>query len=781
MIAGLAALYRRHYAFALILPLFAGFRLLAILLFRPGGFITDFSDYDFYYTWGTLVPMGYAAYDNLWTAYPPLFPALMLPIFEWSSRIPAWIEPRLLFHVLFGAVLLIFECGNFILIYRLGNKLGNAAGNEPATAYPGDSHDCHPEPRARSLSSQSKMLRTAQHDKLPHTWDTPLVAGAWPAELAASLRPGLLPALFYALLFVPVYTLIGWFEPMPLFFMLLGLDLLLGAWRWGWIASSIAAGLGFLTKLTPALLLPVAVRWLGAKLNLRAVRQEGFNRASPGNLGKAAAYVAIFFATVIGVGYPFVRANPALAFSSFRIQSIRPPWQSIWALFDSFYGYGLVPLDMRNLDGLAGPLWESRLPWTWIGLAFAALYLWLYTRPYDWRQARTPIAFSGAGVILLFLYSKGWSPQFLLWVLVFIALLLPTLRGVLLALLLSLVNFVEADIFLILLPDEHWIMAATVLIRTALLVLLAVEFLGQIWPAPAGVRMRRVAATLTWAVMLITVALVPVAIPRTAQAYQDRRLAEHPCREAIVYLRQQAPQPGDAILTQQTEVWRDLYPWLREEYKFRVLDGYSPDRPPEDVVLDRLHDLPAGEFWWVERSDAPFSGTSPAGVRERFFALPNVHLIEEITFGACTLFRGVRLGDEPPLGVAQVQGGPIRLVYLASTPGKVGEPLYVVLYWLNDAPVAASYTVFTQVVGEISGLAAQQDNLPVEGLAPTTAWQPGVLIRDPFRLDIPEALAPGDYLLWVGLYDEAGNRAPVLLPDGTMADHLSFPLRVDDD
>ena len=68
MIAGLRALCRRHYAFALLLLLFAGFRLLAIMLFRPGGFIADFSDYDFYYTWGQLVPMGYAAYDNLWTA-----------------------------------------------------------------------------------------------------------------------------------------------------------------------------------------------------------------------------------------------------------------------------------------------------------------------------------------------------------------------------------------------------------------------------------------------------------------------------------------------------------------------------------------------------------------------------------------------------------------------------------------------------------------------------------------------------------------------------------------
>ena len=64
--------YHRHAAFVHLWLLAISFRLLALLLFRPGGFITDFSDYDFYMTWGTLGPMGYRAYDNLWTAYPPL-------------------------------------------------------------------------------------------------------------------------------------------------------------------------------------------------------------------------------------------------------------------------------------------------------------------------------------------------------------------------------------------------------------------------------------------------------------------------------------------------------------------------------------------------------------------------------------------------------------------------------------------------------------------------------------------------------------------------------------
>ena len=114
--AKLSTAYRRHYLFILIGCLFVSFRLLAILLFRPGGFITDASDYDFYATWGQLGPKGYHTFENLWTAYPPLFPAIMLPIFELSSRIPPWVEPRLFFHVIFGLVMLIFESGNLLLI-----------------------------------------------------------------------------------------------------------------------------------------------------------------------------------------------------------------------------------------------------------------------------------------------------------------------------------------------------------------------------------------------------------------------------------------------------------------------------------------------------------------------------------------------------------------------------------------------------------------------------------------------------------------------------------------
>ena len=722
----LARFYRYlevHRGFAYLVVLFATLRLGALVLLRPGGFITDFSDYDFYYTWGTLGPMGYRAYDNLWTAYPPLFPAIMLAAFEWSSRIPAWEEPRLFFHLIFGSVLLLFETGNLALIYRLAGRVARDEG--VATA----------------------------------VWGT----------------PALHAATLYALCFVPLYTMLGWFEPMPLFFMLLGLELILAGRAYAWAGSAVAAGLGFLTKLTPILLLPVAIRCAGARLSVRAATQEWFRRG-PGNLARPLATVAIFSTVVVGVGYPLVAANPALALSSFRIQSIRPPWQSIWALLDGFYGYGLVPLDMRNLRGYEELLWPSRLPWGWIGVAFAALYLWLYTRPYDWQRPRTPIAFSAAGVVLLFLYSKGWSPQFLLWLIAFVAVLLPTARGIAWIVLLSAINVVEANLFLIILPDAHWLMAVTVIARTMLLVLLAAEFILQILPQGRAAPLYRANATTMWVALGAVVLAGAGLTPRTAEAYWERRLAAHPCRAALEMLRAEAGGPATLIVTQQPEVWRDLYPWLRNDYRFYVLDGYTPDGDPVERVLERVRALEDVEFWWVQRDDLPYPGVSPRLAYERATQLPGLAVVEEQAAGACRLDRWARLAATP-VATAEVAGGPIRLRQINLGQAQVGRAWLVVLYWQADGPVTGRYTVFTQLLDPAGNLVAQQDNWPVQGLAPTDTWQPGALIRDPYRLLLPDGLPAGVYRLWVGLYDENGRR-PLTLAGGSQADHVEIPVTV---
>lgn len=714
--------------FFLILLLFISFRLMSVLLFRPGGFIADFSDFDYYRTWALLTPAGYRAFDNMWTVYPPLFPALMIGMFNLSALIPPWADPRLFFYTFLSSSLLVFEIGNFILIYRLAGKL--------VEQQPTDEN--HPLTRS-------------------------------------PLYPVILPVILYALLFTPAYTFLGWFEPMPLFFMLLGLDLLLtGRERnWGWVASAMAAGLGILAKLTPALLIPLAVRWLGAKLSLAAARHEWFNWRSPANLLKPTLYTLITAAAVIGFGYPLVGGNGALAFSSLRTHSIRPPWQSLWAVLDGYYGFGQVPLDMRNLAGLDGPLWQSSLSWGAITLAFGLLFLWLYTRPYDWQQPRTLIAFAGVSVIWLFLYSKGWSPQFVVWVMAFLVLLTPNLRGIAIAIGLMFSNFIESHVFIIMLPNATWLLWGTVLFRTALLMLVAADFLGQIWPGAVKRVIERWSARLSWGVLVAGLLAGLLAVPALGRAYTDSRLAAHPCRAAIELLQTEAEWPETVIATEQSDAWEQFYPWLRHSYNLRLIDGYRPGAEPAAVIEEKLAALgqETGGFWWLALADRPFQAAG-------YFQRDDVQTLDAQTLGQCQLARVVQI---PPQAVAeaQVEGGPIRLLATQTAPAKPGEALHFVVYWQAETAVSRSYTVFTQLLESEGELVAQQDNLPVRGLAPTDTWQAGVVVRDPYRLALPDDTPPGAYRLIVGLYTDAG-RVPLRLADGSQNDFVEFPITIFD-
>ena len=710
--------------------LFVSFRVMAILLFRPGGFIVDNSDYEYYYAWGQLGPMGYRAFENQWSVYPPLFTAIMLPIFELSSRIPPWGDPRLFFHTIFGGTLLLFETGNLLLIHRLARRL------EPA-----------------------------DHPQTPSLFQ---------------------PALIYMLLFMPVHVLLGWFDSMTVFFMLLGLDRMLSARRGQWAMSAVAIALGFLTKLTPLVLIPIAIRWLGSKLSWQAARHQWFNPKSPGNLLRPALYVIFFIATVVSVSYPFVRENPSLAFSSLKIQQLRLPWQTVWALLDGYYGFGYV-WDMRNLGILTETIGQSTLPWSWITVGFGLLYLWLYTRPYDWQKPRTAIAFAGVSLLWLFLYNKGWSPQFLLWILAFIVLLLPNLYGIVLALMLTFLNFMESYIFLIMLPDERWIMVCTVLLRTLFFILLAVEFMGQIWPtAQQGQQMRRVSRSIAIGLIAITIIGTGVTTPYMARAYQAVRLAQHPCRATIEYLQQESDWPNRTIISAQIEVWRDLYPWLYKEYDFHVLDSYSYlDHPAAQVIGERLDTLTEqGEFWWIMRDDLKNIGENSALIAAQdYLQMPThgpnaLHLLETEKLDACEISRVVIVPEQEALAVADTDESGVAIYLKSATLEQVQvvNELHLVLYWQANMPIVESYTVFTQVFDSTGQMVAQQDNLPVRGLAPTNTWQPGIVVRDPYNLRLPDSNGLEPYRLWVGLYDENGRRM-LTLPNGSSSDHIEFSVK----
>ncbi len=723
---GLRETGRRHYYLWLLLLLFVSFRVLALLLFRPGGFIVDSSDYWYYYLLGQLSTKGFHPNLNLVTAYPPLFPALVVAVYEWTSRVPAWHDPRLIFHTVLGLIMLVFETGNFLLIAHLARQL------------------------------------------LPRPARTDPAAGS---ESWAALRA----PIFYALLFPPVFIWMGWFESLPLFFLLLGLDLLLTGRRkeWGWAGSAVAVAIGFLIKYTPVLLLPLAAQWLAGK------RREWRGWSIPWEWRRTLLYGVIFAAVTAVTGYLLVQNNPQMALISLRMVNNRPPWESVWALLEGYWGYGLITIDGRDLAAASGQLWQDRLPWPLITAAFVALYAFLYTRRYDWSRPQTLVSLAGVSTIWLLLLSRGWSPQFLVWVLAFVVLLTPNAFGVVVAVALSLINVAESHLYFNMLPNERWILLAAVLLRTQLLVALVMVFLHTIWPSerPASA-LRSMGRALGWTSVALFVAASIGGAPRVAQAYWEKTTAEHPCIAGIRYLQEQAEWPVDTIAMTQAELQMQLYPWLRGEYRFVVLDDYTPDKDVQGLVERRLLELgqQTGEFWWVW-TDGWMQHLPPEPeAADRYFGRPDVQRIETRTFGLCHMARVVQVPQQPVF-TAGTAGGPVQLLRAETGDARAGASLPVVLHWSAATPVSESYTVFTHVVDASGKIVAQQDNLPVGGLAPTTSWQPGKVVWDAYKLQLPGDLAPGEYRLLIGLYTAAG-RVPLSLAGGQTGDRLSLPIQI---
>jgi len=539
-----ASLYQAHQNFILLLCLFISFRAFTLLAYRPGGLVLDFSDFYWYREFAQLERQGYLPYSTIWTTYPPLFPALMLKVWQLSTLLPPWTFANLWFSLLLGSIFLAFETGNFILLYLIGLKL-----------YP--------------LSDAFK------------------------------------PAWIYAGLFVPVYTMTGWFESYPLFFFLLSLYLLLQGRPY---LSAWCSGIGFMIKLIPLILLPVGVkvargrgRW--GRLRIAALQLNL-------DIQAVALYLLIFIITVLAIAYPFYRQNPDLILGSVQITAARQPWETVWALWEGQYDYGIIPLDLRDLAWQPADGPGSSLPWPWITLGFGLLYGFLYTRPLNWQEPKRLVAFTGLTVCLFFLYSKGYSPQWLGWLLVFNALLLPTLRGVGYAIVLSAANLVEANLYFIMFPSESWLLATTVLLRTALIIVLALEFGLIIWPqleTPALINRRRWAIGLGLALLLI--GGLPAA-KRLGTAYQARQLEQGPYYQTISWLGEQPVREAILLNSQTTYDW--FYPYLRHSHAFFMLDDYAQAGSTVEAKTTRLLESIATQHQALWVYDSNPAETSPA-------------------------------------------------------------------------------------------------------------------------------------------------------------------------
>jgi hypothetical protein len=245
----------------------------------------------------------------------------------------------------------------------------------------------------------------------------------------------------------------------------------------------------------------------------------------------------------------------------------------------------------------------TRLPWPVITAGFVLVYLALYTRPVDWAERRRAVAFTALTQNLLTLYFKGYSPQFAIMLLPFMILLVPGWRGIAYALLLSVINLVEYPIYFLVLPDEHWLLTGTVLLRTLILIVTSLEYAAQVYDWRVSERRWQQLAT---AVLILTLAAGLLGAIFGFRAYADSQYAKSPHRPAMDLLTEQAA-PGASLVTDEQFTYEQLYPFLHKRFRVSLVEPYDYLPPWEP----RLAAIAAGEgdqVWVYAPADSPLHG-----------------------------------------------------------------------------------------------------------------------------------------------------------------------------
>lgn len=260
----------------------------------------------------------------------------------------------------------------------------------------------------------------------------------------------------YAFFLVGLFYGWAYFDSLAVFFLLLGIYLIT-------IKKSRTAGLvigiGGLIKWFPLLILPAAWKWLSTKKALSAL---------------------IIALVVIGLGWGLLFGiSPEFTKASLIAQGAKGSWETVWALIDGNLSTGNFSPEINRAIPASASISTGNPPVisSWLSLlaigGVGFLVFWKSTID----SAVKLVGFSGFTLIMFFLWSPGYSPQWTLYLLPLVILCFDNSRSRLLALVLVLANLLEWPILL----SRGWFqfLDEVVLLRTAIFFLLALLF-GQV-------------------------------------------------------------------------------------------------------------------------------------------------------------------------------------------------------------------------------------------------------------------------------------------------------------
>jgi hypothetical protein len=275
---------------------------------------------------------------------------------------------------------------------------------------------------------------------------------------------GMALAWIYALMAAPTIHMWWNFDSWVAFFTLGAIWLLI---RQQHTRSALMVAIGAFTKFISLLLFGVLIRFYSPR--------------------RAILSIAIALGAFVIAYLPLFLVNAEFSIISLTSQFGKPSYQTIWALIDQNYttgNFGSVESHLTAEGVNEGNIGknEAVIP-SIVRLALAGaigLFVFIQTRRFDQLGV---VAFFTITLLIFYLQSQGWSPQWLCLIIPLTLLVVPNRQGALLCVMLSLLAFVEYPFIFIRTAETNGIIDPTnslfivwvlvIVMRTLLLALVA--------------------------------------------------------------------------------------------------------------------------------------------------------------------------------------------------------------------------------------------------------------------------------------------------------------------
>ena len=305
-------------------------------------------------------------------------------------------------------------------------------------------------------------------------------------------------------------------------------------------------------------------------------------------------------------------------------------------------------------------------------------------------------------------------------------------------------------------------------------VLVTLLIIGALWwRAADGRGAPTVSAPLRWLAALLPFILILTwmgAVSHTPHYGEDQRgyraILSEICATA---------SPDDVVVTVAPYAYQIPMNWMGGECRMGLpVYGYAGNSLRFDQTQQVMASLlsHSQRIWFVTGGLAP---NDPDNMLEQWLS-EEAYKADDQWYDDFRLLRyatpsELQYGVFTPLNVPLIGEGTSQINLLRArvpTQAQPGEIVPVEISYLLDGPNPYDLRWFVQILSPEGLPAALLDTAPMDGYVPFSALPAGQELIERAGLQIPEELAPGDYLLIAGLYNPASADAGRLrAPDGS--------------